>query len=260
MKLKKVFQRKETKYLMTEEVFQEFFEELTQRMSVDEYGLHTISSLYFDTDDDRFIRHSMDKPKYKEKFRVRAYGTVTADSQVFLEIKKKICGVVYKRRVPMSYQAYLRWLTTEEWPAEQKENQIVKEIDWLFARNPDLRPKVLICYDRLSLFDPEDENFRVTFDQRIRFRDRQLDLSKGSQGKLVAPEIGVLMEVKAAGAYPLWFVALLDRYQLRKASFSKYAQTYQRYLFNKQPSVLPERSPEILVENERGCVQIADHS
>lgn len=260
MKLKKVFQRKETKYLMTEEVFQDFFQELTQRMSVDEYGLHTISSLYFDTADDRFIRHSMEKPKYKEKFRVRAYGTVTADSQVFLEIKKKICGVVYKRRVPLNYQAYLSWLTTGEWPVGQQENQIVKEVDWLFARNPDLRPKVLICYDRLSLFDPEDENFRVTFDQRIRYRDRQLDLRKGSQGKLVAPEIGVLMEVKAAGAYPLWFVELLEQYQLRKASFSKYAQTYQRYLFDKQRSVLPERSAEAVSEIDRRSVQIFEHS
>jgi SPX domain protein involved in polyphosphate accumulation len=234
MKLKKVFQRKETKYLLEPEQFQQFMSELQQVMKVDEYGLHTIQSLYYDTNDFRFIRHSMDKPKYKEKFRIRSYGVPTGTSLVFLEIKKKVNGIVYKRRVPMAYSDYQSWIQEGKFPESVQPIQIASEIQWLFKQNPDLMPRVMIAYDRCSLFDEEDSEFRVTFDQNIRYRKNNLALDAGSYGELVAPEIGVLMEVKAMGAYPLWFVELLNRHQVRKASFSKYAQTYQRHLFNKE--------------------------
>lgn len=139
-------------------------------MKIDEYGQHTILSLYYDTDDFRFIRHSMDKPKYKEKFRIRSYGVPSQDSLVFLEIKKKVNGIVYKRRVPLSYSDYQSWIRSGEFPTTIQPLQIAAEIRWLFKQNHDLSPRVLIAYDRLSLFASEDSEFRVTFDQNIRYR------------------------------------------------------------------------------------------
>lgn len=233
MKLKKVFERKETKYLFTQQQFEGFFEELQHYMSVDEYGLHTIRSLYYDTDTYKFIQHSMDKPKYKEKFRIRSYGTPNANSTIFLEIKKKVKGIVYKRRLPLAYQDYLVWVETGQFPEELKKTQIGQEIAWLFLKNPDLSPKVLISYDRLSLFCEDDEDFRVTFDQNICYQAEDVRVA-ASRGDLVAPELGVLMEVKAMGAYPLWFVELLTKYHAQKGSFSKYAQTYQRHLYKEE--------------------------
>lgn len=230
MKLKNVFQRKETKYLIPTTQFDSFLKDLKKQMQIDEYGLHTILSLYFDTPDDRFITNSMTKPKYKEKFRVRSYGIPKETSMVFLEIKKKVNGIVYKRRMPLTYAEYLQWLDQKHFPKNEDE-QIPQEVNWLFKRNPDLSPKTMIMYERMSLFGTSDPDFRVTFDQNIRFRSTNLDLSITGEETLVAPEIGVLMEVKALGAYPLWFVELLNDYQLRKGSFSKYAETYQRHLF-----------------------------
>ncbi|PTO39436.1 molecular chaperone [Enterococcus mundtii] len=230
MKLKNVFQRKETKYLIPMTQFDSFVADLKKQMQIDEHGLHTILSLYFDTPDDRFITNSMTKPKYKEKFRVRSYGVPNDTSMVFLEIKKKINGIVYKRRLPLTYSSYRQWLDKRYFPKSEHE-QIQQEVNWLFKRNPDLSPKTMIIYERISLFGKSDPDFRVTFDQHIRFRSTNLDLSVTGEETLVAPEIGVLMEVKALGAYPLWFVELLNDYQLRKGSFSKYAETYQRHLF-----------------------------
>lgn len=230
MKLKYVFQRKETKYLIPTTQFHSFLKDLKKQMQIDEYGLHTILSLYFDTPDDRFITNSMTKPKYKEKFRVRSYGIPKETSMVFLEIKKKVNGIVYKRRMPLTYAEYLQWLDQKHF-LKNEDEQIPQEVNWLFKRNPDLSPKTMIMYERMSLFGTSDPDFRVTFDQNIRFRSTNLDLSITGEETLVAPEIGVLMEVKALGAYPLWFVELLNDYQLRKGSFSKYAETYQRHLF-----------------------------
>ncbi len=233
MKLKKVFQRKESKYLFNQKQFEAFFKELQQYMTVDQYGLHTIRSLYYDTDNYHFIRHSMDKPKYKEKFRIRSYGTPTNDSLVFLEIKKKVTGIVYKRRIPLTYTEYLTWEQTGNFPLTLEQSQIAQEINWLFLKHTDLLPKVLISYDRLSLYLEDDEDFRVTFDQNIRYQVNHVALA-ATRGELVAPELDVLMEVKAMGAYPLWFVELLTKHHVQKGSFSKYAQTYQRYLFKEE--------------------------
>ena len=233
MSMKKVFQRKETKYLLNQTQFNKFFEELQAYMSVDQYGLHTIRSLYFDTADYQFIRHSMEKPKYKEKFRVRSYGMPTSESTVFLEIKKKMNGIVYKRRIPIRYDAYLFWLRTGGLAGDLAESQIGHEIAWLFSKHVDLAPKVLISYDRFSLFSEVEEEFRVTFDQNICYQAKDANLD-AARGKLVAPELYMLMEVKAMGAYPLWFVKLLTKHQIQKGSFSKYAQTYQHHLFKEE--------------------------
>jgi len=239
MKLKKVFERKETKYLLTNSQFTDFLKDLEKRMTIDEFGLHTIQSLYYDTNDDYFIKRSIEKPRYKEKFRVRSYGQASSEKLVFLEMKKKVNGIVYKRRLPLSYEEYNVWEATGALPERVEKTQLANEISWLFQTNPELHAKVLIAYDRLSLFDEEDETFRVTFDQKIRFRNQWLELDRDTYERCepVAKEVDVLMEVKAMGAYPLWFSHLLTEHHVYKASFSKYAQTYQRHLFIPQNEI-----------------------
>ncbi|MGX4685376.1 VTC domain-containing protein [Vagococcus sp. JNUCC 83] len=238
MKAKKEFKRKEHKYMIDLDTYEHFMTDLQQHMSIDSYGLHTIMSLYYDTEDFLLIKHSMEKPAYKEKLRVRSYQTPTEDTHVFLELKKKIQGTVYKRRIDMSYKDYVNLETQNILSDDLANTQTYREIDWVYKRYKNLKPRVLISYDRLSLFTPDDSNFRVTFDHDIRYRTHDLCLQHGSYGKIVAPEIGVLMEVKVLGAYPLWFVDLLNKYHLRKASFSKYSQTYCRYIHKNNVEVM----------------------
>ncbi|ALS03272.1 molecular chaperone [Enterococcus silesiacus] len=235
MKLKNSFQRKEKKYPLTKEKYYLLREKLQPFMREDEYGLHTIISVYFDTEDYEMIRHSIAKPMYKEKFRIRSYGIPNENSTVFLEIKKKVSGVVYKRRVALPYQSGKEYLQhPHSFKFEQtKDQQIKQEIDWLIARKR-LEPKVMIAYDRRALFDSENEDFRITFDFNIRYRKEQLSQVLDDKGERVASEIDVLMEVKALGAYPLWFSELLAELEIYPTSFSKYAQTYQRYLYCKE--------------------------
>ena len=77
-------------------------EGLAPYMKRDAYGAYTICNIYYDTGDWRLIRKSLEKPVYKEKLRVRSYGVPTGDDKVFVELKKKYDGVVYKRRVAMT--------------------------------------------------------------------------------------------------------------------------------------------------------------
>ncbi len=97
-----VFKRYEKKYMLTRDQYNHLISLLVTKMSADEYGRHTICNVYYDTPDYQLIRTSLDKTIYKEKIRLRSYGVLTEENTVFLELKKKYNGVVYKRRVPMT--------------------------------------------------------------------------------------------------------------------------------------------------------------
>ena len=96
-----VFKRYELKYLLTPAQRDAVLLGIAPYMQLDRYGHTTIRNIYFDTGDYRLIRRSIEKPAYKEKLRVRSYRLVGSDDTVFVELKKKYDGVVYKRRIAL---------------------------------------------------------------------------------------------------------------------------------------------------------------
>lgn len=84
------FKRYEIKFLLKPEQFQILYGELQKHMQEDVYGVYPICNVYFDTPDYRLIRRSLDKPVYKEKFRLRSYGPISEEDEMFAEIKKNI--------------------------------------------------------------------------------------------------------------------------------------------------------------------------
>lgn len=225
--IQKVFNRYEKKYLLDEKTYLLFKQELDEYMNEDEFGVHTIRNIYYDTPDDELIRTSIEGPKYKEKFRVRCYGRPTYDSMCFLEIKKKYNGLVNKRRVAIPMEEAYRYLTTREMPSHP--NQIFYEIDY-FLNHYNIAPKRYIAYDRLAMYGKEDHEFRVTFDTNIRSRCDDLTLFIDDNNEYLLEEGQRLMEVKISDAMPLWFVRLLTKYEIYPTSFSKYGNFYKRQI------------------------------
>lgn len=88
MAFQTVFKRYELKYMLTLEQKERILEAMSPYMQLDKYGRTTIRNIYFDTDSYRLIRRSIEKPAYKEKIRIRSYSQATADSTVFVELKK----------------------------------------------------------------------------------------------------------------------------------------------------------------------------
>ena len=70
------FKRYEKKYLLEQSQYEQLREAINSKMKEDQYGVHTIGNIYYDTQSYELIRCSLDKPVYKEKFRVRSYGTL----------------------------------------------------------------------------------------------------------------------------------------------------------------------------------------
>lgn len=230
-----VFKRVEQKYLLDEAQYRALRKALSGSMAQDQYGRHTICNLYFDTEDYRLIRTSLEKPVYKEKLRLRTYGVPTQDSTCFVEIKKKFRGVVYKRRVELSLAETRAWLR-DEWMPEGY-GQIHREIDW-FMKYYQPTPKMFLAYDRVALFGLEDGQLRVTFDKDIRWRPHDLDLTHGDAGRMLLPRDQHLMEVKIPGAMPLWMAELFDGLNIRPTSFSKYGSAYRQMLLDPHMTLL----------------------
>jgi hypothetical protein len=220
-----IFQRFEKKYCLTPQQRQQLMWHIAAHLTPDANGNSTISSLYLDTPDHLLIRNSIDARAYKEKLRLRSYGTPAADSRVFLELKKKYQHVVYKRRVSMTLRQAEAYLDAGVHPAE---SQILAEIDYAmrFYRHP--RPAMLIAYEREAWFDRQDPALRLTFDTNVRYRDTDLDLSHGSYGTAILDPGLSLLEVKTGGAMPLYLSRALNECRIYPTSFSKYGTAYRR--------------------------------
>lgn len=219
-----VFNRYEKKYLMPEDVYLELRSRLRPYMQEDQYGLHTICNIYYDTPAYDLIRRSIEKPVYKEKLRLRSYGIPTLDSPVFLEIKKKYEKVVNKRRIQLSLRQAYDYV--ERGIRPDMDSQILREIDFFLNRYP-LQRGIYLAYDRIALFEKENPDFRVTFDHNIRYRQMNMGLEQGDQGQLLLPQTYYLMESKVMGATPLWFTQILSDLSIYPVSFSKYGNIYK---------------------------------
>ena len=220
----RVFNRYEKKFLIDEMTYQEIRSRLEKYMQVDDYGWHNIRNLYYDTDTDELIRTSIEKPQYKEKFRVRCYGQPTADTSYFLEIKKKYKGLVNKRRINLNREEADTFLQHNGVGCAH--DQIEKEISY-FLQHYEVHPKLYLAYDRIALFGKDDKDFRVTFDKNIRSREENLTLDSDEDTMLLLKPGTYLMEVKISNAMPLWFVDILSTLNVRSCSFSKYGNIYK---------------------------------
>ena len=222
MKQSGFFQRFEQKYILETRTYQQLFLELTPYMKPDQYGVSQISSIYFDTPDHRLIRNSLEKPVYKEKLRLRCYGSPKPQDPVFVELKKKYMGTVYKRRVALSLQAAESYLYQRLPP--EVDSQVLREVDYMYSFYHTLIPTAYIAYQRVALYGLEDANLRVT---------------------LLLPEGQFLMEIKVPCAMPVWMARLLDTLQIFPTSFSKYGVAYQ----NSMAHGAINRNVEISMEN-----------
>ena len=226
---KDVFERIETKYLLSEIQYRELMKRLEPIAAVDSYGKTSILNIYYDTPDFKLIERSLEKPMYKEKLRLRTYGIPGDDTNAFIEIKKKFKGIVYKRRISMPYGKAIGYLEGKNRP--DKESQISSEIDYFLKYYKGIRPAMAISYDRIAMAGINDPELRITFDTNIRWRTDRLSLKYGNVGKEILLPGQHLMELKIAGAMSMEMAHILDELNIRKTSFSKYGRGYMDYMF-----------------------------
>ncbi|MDE5570295.1 MAG: polyphosphate polymerase domain-containing protein [Ruminococcus sp.] len=230
------FARKEIKFLLDMHQYEELMKVIDNYMNPDKYCVggkeYGIYNIYYDTPDDFLIRESLAKPYYKEKIRLRSYySPASPDSPVFLEIKKKIGGIVTKRRVSMTLAESDEYFATRHKPEIKKyiTGQVFTELDAFLAHYP-IQPKQYISYQREAFFGKDNGDFRLTFDRKITDRRYDLHLSEESYGNYIIGADQRLMEVKVSDSMPAWLVEKLSELKIYKTSFSKYGRAYMNYV------------------------------
>lgn len=239
---KEVFSRKEEKYIVTKDMYEKIVKDSGDRIIADEYSknnsFYQICNIYYDTPDNNLIRTSLQKPKYKEKIRLRSYGIPSKDTKVFLEIKKKFKGCVYKRRTTLKLNEAYEFAATGN-IGEIKEYmnpQIMQELSYAI-KTYKIQPKVYLAYERRAFFGAENSEFRLTFDKNIISRRDDTRLEYGVFGERVIDENEMVMEVKYGNRMPLWFIKILRKYNLEKTSFSKYGTEYTNFIKNEYEEI-----------------------
>lgn len=230
------FMRNEIKYMLDDGQYRAFREAIAPYTKADAYARYSICNLYFDTDQFALVRQSMEKPVYKEKLRLRSYGIPSAEDTVFLELKKKFKKEVFKRRVSMPLRELEAYL--EQGVQPDVSAQVLREIEYFRQLYP-VRPMVYIAYDRVALQGVEDETLRMTFDENLRYRRKDLHLQSGDYGEPMLAPTQHLCEIKVQGAMPLWLSRALDQLQIYPVSFSKVGYCYQHF-------ILPQHLAKIL--------------
>ena len=220
------FKRREKKILFDASLAEPLRARIEEYMNADPYNKdgkpYTICNLYFDNVNNDVIRNSVQLPKFKEKLRLRSYGTPDMDTKVFFEIKKKLNGIGTKRRAKIKLKEVYAFLQDRTYPEDTKfiNTQVLREIDYYLSHTP-VQPVAYVSYQRYAYFGKEDPDFRVTFDFDIITRRYDLYLESGRYGDPLLPPNLALLEVKFAGAVPYWFVQIMNEFGLTFHTFSK---------------------------------------
>ena len=206
MSYQAVFKRYEIKYTVTAAQKERILKAMEPYMESDRFGRSTVRNIYYDTDDYVLARHSIAKPDFKEKLRIRSYSKADAGSTVFVELKRKFDGVVYKRRLGLPEADAMKWLAGSNDPAMNTgltgSAQVAGEIEYFKGMYMGLKPVLYLSYDReayrmkkgASAADGGTE-FRVTFDSNILCREGDLSLRSEAYGTPILEDGKFLMEL-----------------------------------------------------------------
>ena len=186
------------------------------------------------------------------KLRARTYGT-DGKSPVFMEIKRKIIGVVVKSRARIPREKWCSELILDPKRLLDVEFRSAKE-EYAFlefvrlTREIGATPKVLVRYTRESYVSRVDDYARVTFDRNLLYQPTHSWDSWGDAGKWRPIDTpftqdkgnrysGVILEIKTMSNPPMWVVDLIENFDLARTGNCKYSSAvWTESLFGETPA------------------------
>lgn len=194
---------------------------------------YVITTLQMDSPSLRLHYAKEQEDLFRFKLRVRTYG-LEGTGPLFMEIKRKIKGVIAKSRVvvPRAHwgESLMRGPVKMPFRSDH-ERRVFAEFRRLFHAL-DARPIVLIRYIRESYLGHNDVYARLTFDRQLQYSPaKSWDLPPtgvrwipmDSCTALNRPYSGCILELKTFRDAPTWMVDLVERFNLVRGGFCKYS-------------------------------------
>ncbi|SCX76247.1 polyphosphate polymerase domain-containing protein [Alkaliphilus peptidifermentans] len=229
-----VFNRYEFKYIIDHEKYKKVYDEVKGRLTVDPFGNgeghYRILSFYYDTPEDTFFHETLNGTVFRQKLRLRAYNNVNPNSDVFLEVKQKHDGVVNKRRTKLPLREAYAFLNQQHSNSridhfQASNKQILNEIHFL-KNFYELKPKIIISYDRQAFQGVEEKDLRVTFDTDLRKDENCSKIEDYKNGEPIMESGLYVLEVKVNSRIPYWLTRILSECECYKQGVSKYCIGY----------------------------------
>lgn len=225
------FERIEKKFRIRPDQYEALLPTLAANTVADAFGETTVCSVYYDTPDFLLIRRSVERPKFKEKLRLRSYGFPDENQPVFVELKRKLNGIGYKRRIRVPLSEAKKLLSGTEIACT--EPQIMREI-LEFVRRYAPSPRVFLTYRRYALYEKDNPDFRITVDRDLRFRtERAGDPDDFNLSPVLKDDRTVLLEIKSTGGIPRWLTERMSALGIYQAPFSKVGYCFTEHIAGK---------------------------
>lgn len=230
-----ISRRYEMKYIICESKAEAIRQFIKPYVQLDRYcklqrsGIYPIVSLYLDSDDLHLCRESLTGQKNRFKLRIRSY-TDELDYPRFFEIKRRVNNVIIKSRSRVMDKDIAALFTGLSMPLHHHyaTDHVALRQFQLYVNSIKAKPVILIRYMRQAYEDDSENRVRVTFDRKLSYnvttRPRVTLDGQSWQYHLLG---SVILEIKFTDRYPAWLSRMVECFNLRQRSMSKYATSIQ---------------------------------
>lgn len=191
---------------------------------------YPVNSLYLDSASRVLLQHTLQKRMNRYKLRVRTYRQcheAWTDAPVFVEIKRRLNGLVHKTRARVGPEAVesLIWADCTLFDGRGAYDRATEENVNAFLRlRNQIRafPVVGTWYMREAYEGNSAERIRITLDRGIHYGIWMRAQSEATETWAPVNAGGVVLEVKFTNTYPFWVAHMLRRLDVLRRGVCKY--------------------------------------
>ncbi|MBU1949927.1 MAG: polyphosphate polymerase domain-containing protein, partial [Candidatus Eisenbacteria bacterium] len=195
---------------------------------------YVVRSLYFDTPDLDYYWEKIDGIKIRKKVRIRSYDPRPKDNLVFVEIKRRENNRILKERCPLRFALLPQAMDGEQGgsvaAALPVANRLTLSRFRYLLSMYELKPTILITYDREAFVGQDNDRLRVTLDMDVRSRMcGELDDLFIDDGMKRMEDTRTILECKFDDRMPHWMVKMVRRLGVMAESVSKYCLSIEAW-------------------------------
>jgi len=232
MKENQILYRYEFKYILNKKISNQIEKEARNFMIYDGHvkkelnNKYFVRSLYFENNFSSNFYEKVDGMKIRRKYRLRTYSNFFDPKvPIFFEVKGRISERTYKKRINIKNKYLNLFLSQSQnfnllnlYPNNE---MIINFIFDSFRKN--LKPLILVDYKRRPYINKFGLYFRLTFDTNLLSSKTNNLFSNDKYSSWLECKAGyTILEVKFDRSIPAWFHRIIQCYNLKRRSISKF--------------------------------------
>ena len=232
MKENQILYRYEFKYILNKKISDQIEKEALNFMIYDGHvkkelnNKYFVRSLYFENNFSSNFYEKVDGMKIRRKYRLRTYSNFFDPKvPIFFEVKGRISERTYKKRINIKNKYLNLFLSKSQnfnllnlYP----NNEMIRNFIFdSFRKN--LKPLILVDYKRRPYVNKFGLYFRLTFDTNLLSSKTNNLFSNDKNSSWLECKAGyTILEVKFNRSIPAWFHRIIQCYNLKRKSISKF--------------------------------------